>query len=234
MRGSRVQAVSNELNGERVDIILWDESPAQFVINAMAPAEVSSIVVDEDKHFIDVAVQDDQLALAIGRGGQNIKLASRLTGWKLNVMSVSESGEKQAEETQKISEKLAEQLGVDSEVAGVLIEEGYGSVDEVVDADSETLEAIEEFDAGMVEELQERAGDAQLVQALGDAESSEILMSVDGVSEELVQALIEADIITVDALAELSIDELLDIQSIDKELASAIIMSARENEGWFD
>jgi N utilization substance protein A len=234
MRGARVQAVSNELNGERVDIILWDENPAQFVINAMAPAEVSSIVVDEDKHMIDVAVKDDQLALAIGRGGQNIKLASRLTGWKLNVMSLSESGEKQAEETQKISEKLAEQLGVDAEVAGVLIEEGFGSVDEVADAESETLAAIEEFDETMVLELQERAGDAQLVQALGDAESSEILMSVDGVDEELVQALIEADIITVDSLAELSIDELLDIQDIDKELASSIIMSARENEGWFD
>lgn len=234
MRGARVQAVSNELNGERVDIILWDESPAQFVINAMAPAEVSSIVVDEDKHMIDVAVKDDQLALAIGRGGQNIKLASRLTGWKLNVMSLSESGEKQAQETQKISEKLAEQLGVDSEVAGVLIEEGFGSIDEVADADAETLEAIEEFDVAMVEELQERAGDAQLVQALGDAESSETLMSVVGVDEELVQALIEADIITVDALAELSIDELLDIQDIDKDLASSIILSARENEGWFD
>lgn len=234
MRGARVQAVSNELNGERVDIILWDEKPAQFVINAMAPAEVSSIVVDEDKHLIDVAVKDDQLALAIGRGGQNIKLASRLTGWKLNVMSLSESGEKQAEETQKISEKLADQLGVDSEVAGVLIEEGFGSVDEVADAEAGTLEAIEEFDAAMVEELQERAGDAQLVQALGDAESSETLMSVEGVDEDLVQALIEADIITVDALAELSIDELLDIQDIEKDLASSIIMSARENEGWFD
>jgi N utilization substance protein A len=234
MRGARVQAVSNELNGERVDIILWDENPAQFVINAMAPAEVSSILVDEDKHMIDVAVNDDQLALAIGRGGQNIKLASRLTGWKLNVMSVSESGEKQAQETQKISEKLADQLGVDAEVAGVLIEEGFVSVDDVADADSGTLEAIEEFDAGMVEELQERAGDAQLVQALGDAESSEVLMSVEGVDEELVQSLIEADIMTVDALAELSIGELLDIQEIEKDVASAIIMSARENEGWFD
>jgi N utilization substance protein A len=213
---------------------LWDENPAQFVINAMAPAEVSSILVDEDKHMIDVAVNDDQLALAIGRGGQNIKLASRLTGWKLNVMSVSESGEKQAQETQKISEKLADQLGVDAEVAGVLIEEGFVSVDDVADADSGTLEAIEEFDAGMVEELQERAGDAQLVQALGDAESSEVLMSVEGVDEELVQSLIEADIMTVDALAELSIGELLDIQEIEKDVASAIIMSARENEGWFD
>jgi len=234
MRGARVQAVSNELNGERVDIILWDEDPAQFVINAMAPAEVSAIVVDEDKNSMDIAVEDDQLALAIGRGGQNIKLASRLTGWKLNVMSVSESDDKQAEENQKTSDKLAEQLGVDSEVAGVLIDEGLGSVDEVADADTSSLEGIEEFDASMVEELQERASDAQLVQALGDAESSEALMSVEGVNEDLAQALIESDIATVDDLAELSIDELLDIQDMDTEVASAVIMTARENEGWFD
>jgi len=234
MRGARVQAVSNELNGERVDIILWDEDPAQFVINAMAPAEVSAIVVDEDKNSMDIAVEDDQLALAIGRGGQNIKLASRLTGWKLNVMSVGEADEKQAGENQKTSEKLAEKLGVDSEVAGVLIDEGFGSIDEVADADASSLESIEEFDTSMVEELQERASDAQLVQALGDAESSEVLMSVEGVSEDLAQALIESDIATVDNLAELSIDELLDIQDMDTEVASAVIMTARENEGWFD
>ncbi len=234
MRGARVQAVSNELNGERVDIILWDEDPAQFVINAMAPAEVSAIVVDEDKNSMDIAVEDDQLALAIGRGGQNIKLASRLTGWKLNVMSVGEADEKQAGENQKTSEKLAEKLGVDSEVAGVLIDEGFGSIDEVADADAASLASIEEFDTSMVEELQERASDAQLVQALGDAESSEVLMSVEGVSEDLAQALIESDIATVDDLAELSIDELLDIQVMDTEVASAVIMTARENEGWFD
>jgi N utilization substance protein A len=234
MRGARVQAVSNELNGERVDIILWDEDPAQFVINAMAPAEVSAIIVDEDKNSMDIAVEDDQLALAIGRGGQNIKLASRLTGWKLKVMSVSEADDKQAEENQKTSEKLAEKLGVDSEVAGVLIDEGFGSIDEVADADASSLESIEEFDTSMVEELQERASDAQLVQALSDTESSEVLMSVEGVSEDLAQALIESDIATVDDLAELSIDELLDIQDMDTEVASAVIMTARENEGWFD
>lgn len=234
MRGARVQAVSNELNAERVDIILWDEEHAQFVINAMAPAQVSSIIVDEDKHSMDIAVEDDQLALAIGRGGQNIKLASRLTGWKLNVMSTTQADEKQAQETLKISDKLADQLGVDSEVAGVLIEEGFDSVDELVDADTQVLENIEEFDASMVEELQERASDAQLVQALGDAEASEALMSVEGVSEDLASVLIEADILTVDDLAELSINELLDIQEIDTETASRIIMTARENEGWFD
>ncbi|MDC9714608.1 MAG: transcription termination factor NusA [Gammaproteobacteria bacterium] len=234
MRGARVQAVSNELNGERVDVILWDEDPAQFVINAMAPAEVSSIMVDENKNSMDIAVEEDQLALAIGRGGQNIKLASRLTHWKLNVMSVSESDDKHAEENQKISHKLAEQLGVDSEVAGVLIDEGFASIDDIADAETSSLENIEEFDTTMVEELQERASDAQLVQALGDSESSEVLMSVEGVDADLAQVLIEAEIATVDDLAELSIDELLDIQEMDKEAASAVIMTARENEGWFD
>ena len=175
MRGARVQAVSNELNGERVDIILWDEDPAQFVINAMAPAEVSSIVVDEEKGFMDIAVEEDQLALAIGRGGQNIKLASRLTGWKLNVMSISDADDIQAKELQKTGEKLAEKLGVDAEVAAVLIDEGYTNLDEIAEAESDALSKIEEFDSDMVGELQERAQDAQLVKALTDAESTEIL-----------------------------------------------------------
>ncbi|NYT27749.1 transcription termination factor NusA [Candidatus Thiodubiliella endoseptemdiera] len=233
MRGARVQAVSNELNGERVDVILWDEDIAQYAINAMAPAEVTSIVVDEDKNTMDIAVEEDQLALAIGRGGQNIKLASRLIGWKLNVMSVSESDDKQAEESQKVSDKLAEKLGIDSEVAAVLIDEGFGSVDAVADADAVNLESIEEFDASMVEEMQARASDAQLVQAFGDADSFEVLTTVEGVDEDLAQALIKAEVITVEDLAELSIDELLEVRNIDKEVASAVIMTARENEGWF-
>ena len=234
MRGARVQAVSNELNGERVDIILWDEDPAQFVINAMAPAEVSSIVVDEDKGSMDIAVEEDQLALAIGRGGQNIKLASKLTGWKLNVMSLSDADEMQAQELQKTGEKLAEKLGVDAEVAGVLIDEGYTSLDEIADAESEILSKIEEFDSEMVDELQERAQDAQLVKALNDAEATDILLSVEGVDDSLALALVEADINTVDDLAELSIVELLDIQDIGNDSASAVIMAAREKEGWFD
>ncbi|SFV89350.1 Transcription termination protein NusA [hydrothermal vent metagenome] len=233
MRGARVQAVSNELNGERVDVILWDEDLAQYAINAMAPAEVSSIVVDEDKNTMDIAVEADQLALAIGRGGQNIKLASRLIGWKLNVMSVSESDDKQAEENQKVSDKLAEKLGIDSEVAAVLIDEGFGGVDAVADADAASLESIEEFDASMVEEMQTRASDAQLVQAFGDADSFEVLTTVEGVDENLAQALIKAEITTVDDLAELSIGELLEIRDIDEALASTVIMTARENEGWF-
>ena len=234
MRGARVQAVSNELNGERVDIILWDEDPAQFVINAMAPAEVSSIVVDEDKGSMDIAVVEDQLALAIGRGGQNIKLASKLTGWKLNVMSLSDADELQAKELQKTGEKLAEKLGVDAEVAGVLIDEGYTNLDEIAEAESEILSKIEEFDSEMVDELQERAQDAQLVKALNDAEASEVLLGVEGVDDVLAQALVDAEISTVDELAELSIVELLDIQDIGNDTASAVIMAAREKEGWFD
>ena len=234
MRGARVQAVSNELNGERVDIILWDEDPAQFVINAMAPAEVSSIVVDEDKGSMDIAVEEDQLALAIGRGGQNIKLASKLTGWKLNVMSLSDADELQAKELQKTGEKLAEKLGVDAEVAGVLIDEGYTNLDEIAEAESEILSKIEEFDSEMVDELQERAQDAQLVKALNDAEALEVLLGVEGVDDALAQALVDAEISTVDELAELSIVELLDIQDIGNDTASAVIMAAREKEGWFD
>jgi len=234
MRGARVQAVSNELNGERVDIILWDEDPAQFVINAMAPAEVSSIVVDETKRSMDIAVEEDQLALAIGRGGQNIKLASKLSGWKLNVMSLNDADEMLAEEIQKTGEKLAEKLGVDAEVAGVLIDEGYTSLDDIADAKAETLSKIEEFDSEMVDELQERAQDAQLVKALNDAESTETLLAVEGVDDSLAAALVEAEINTVDELAELSIVELLEIQDIGNDIASAVIMAAREKEGWFD
>jgi N utilization substance protein A len=234
MRGARVQAVSNELNGERVDIILWDDDPAQFVINSMAPAEVSSIVVDEEKRAMDIAVEEDQLALAIGRGGQNIKLASKLSGWKLNVMSLNDADEIQAQEIQKTGEKLAEKLGVDAEVAGVLIDEGYTSLDDIAEAEAKTLSQIEEFDSEMVDELQERAQDAQLVKALNDAEATEILLSVEGVEESLALALVEAEINTVDELAELSIVELLEIQDIGNDSASAVIMAAREKEGWFD
>ena len=234
MRGARVQAVSNELNGERVDIILWDDDPAQFVINAMPPAEVSSIVVDEDKRSMDIAVEEDQLALAIGRGGQNIKLASKLSGWKLNVMSLNDADEMQAQEIQKTGEKLAEKLGVDAEVAGVLIDEGYTSLDDIAEAEAETLSKIEEFDSEMVDELQERAQDAQLVKALNDAEATELLLGVEGVDDSLASALVGAEINTVDDLAELSIVELLEIQDIGNDSASAVIMAAREKEGWFD
>ena len=234
MRGARVQAVSNELNGERVDIILWDEDPAQFVINAMAPAEVSSIVVDEEKGSMDIAVEEDQLALAIGRGGQNIKLASRLTGWKLNVMSLADADDLNAKELQKTGEKLAETLGIDAEVAGVLIDEGYTNLDEIAEAEAEALSEIEEFDSKLVDDLQERAQDAQLVKALNDSEAVEILLTVEGVDDALAMALVDADIHTVNSLAELAIVELLEIRDIGNDSASAVIMAAREKEGWFD
>ena len=234
MRGARVQAVSNELNGERVDIILWDEDPAQFVINAMAPAEVSSIVVDEEKGSMDIAVEEDQLALAIGRGGQNIKLASRLTGWKLNVMSLADADDLNAKELQKTGEKLAETLGIDAEVAGVLIDEGYTNLDEIAEAEAEALSEIEEFDSKLVDNLQERAQDAQLVKALNDSEAAEILLAVEGVDDALAMALVDADIHTVNSLAELAIVELLEIRDIGNDSASAVIMAAREKEGWFD
>jgi N utilization substance protein A len=233
MRGARVQAVSNELNGERVDIILWDEDPAQFVINAMAPAEVSAIVVDEDRGSMEITVADDQLALAIGRGGQNIKLASKLTGWKLNVMSLTEADEKQAEEDKKALGVLAEQLDVDEEVAGVLIEEGFSSVDAVADADPDSLTNIQEFDGKIVAELQERASDAQLVQAIGDAEASETLQEIEGVDADLVDILFDNEVKNLDDLAELSTDELTDLYNIDSEKAASIIMNAREKAGWF-
>jgi len=234
MRGARVQAVSNELNGERVDIILWDEDPAQFVINAMAPAEVSSIVVDEEKGSMDIAVEEDQLALAIGRGGQNIKLASKLTGWKLNVMSLADADDLNAKELQKTGEKLAETLGIDAEVAGVLIDEGYTNLDEIAEAEAEALSEIEEFDSKLVDNLQERAQDAQLVKALNDSEAVEILLAVEGVDDALAMALVDADIHTVNSLAELAIVELLEIRDIGNDTASAVIMAAREKEGWFD
>ena len=234
MRGARVQAVSNELNGERVDIILWDEDPAQFVINAMAPAEVSSIVVDEEKGSMDIAVEEDQLALAIGRGGQNIKLASKLTGWKLNVMSLADADDLNAKELQKTGEKLAETLGIDAEVAGVLIDEGYTNLDEIAEAEAEALSEIEEFDSKLVDNLQERAQDAQLVKALNDSEAVEILLGVEGVDDALAMALVDADIHTVNSLAELAIVELLEIRDIGNDSASAVIMAAREKEGWFD
>jgi len=178
-------------------------------------------------------VADDQLALAIGRGGQNIKLASKLTGWKLNVMSLTEADEKQAEEDKKALGVLAEQLGVDEEVAGVLIEEGFSSVDAVADADSDSLANIQEFDGKIVAELQERASDAQLVQAIGDAEASETLQEIEGVDADLVDILFDNEVKNLDDLAELSTDELTNLYNIDSEKAASIIINAREKAGWF-
>ncbi len=238
MRGSRVQAVSNELNGERVDIILWDENPAQFVINAMAPAEVASILVDEDEHTIDVVVAEENLSQAIGRGGQNVKLASELTGWELNVMSIEQANAKNELEAEGLQNLFMEQLDVDSEVAVILAQEGFSSIEEVAYVPEKEMLAIEEFDEALVNELRGRAKDIMLTRAIAKEEKlsnvkpAEDLLTMEGMNEALAYELASKDIITMEDLAEQSIDELMDVQGIDKEFAGKLIMTARQP--WFD
>lgn len=238
MRGSRVQAVSNELSGERVDIILWDENPAQFVINAMAPAEVVSIVVDEDAHSMDVAVSEDKLAEAIGRGGQNVRLACQLTGWDLNVMSESEALEKSEAEAQKVQVQFMEQLDVDEDVALILVQEGFSSVDEVAYVPTAELLAVEEFDEEIVEELRQRARDYLLTQAiateevLGEGEPAEDLLALEGMSDDIAIRLAAQGIRTQEELAEQSVDELVEDVGLESGLASELIIAARAP--WFE
>lgn len=238
MRGSRVQAVSNELGGERVDIILWDDNPAQFVINAMAPAEVASIMVDEDEHTMDVAVAEENLSQAIGRGGQNVKLASELTGWELNVMSVEQAEEKNEAEAETLQNMFMEQLDVDEEMALILVQEGFSSVEEVAYVPEKEMLAIEEFDADLVNELRGRANDVILTKAiakeekLGDAKPADDLLNMEGMNETLAYVLASHDVITMDDLAEQSVDELMDISELDKDAAGKLIMTARIP--WFE
>jgi len=238
MRGSRVQAVSNELGGERVDIILWDENPAQFVINAMAPAEVASIMVDEDEHTMDVAVAEENLSQAIGRGGQNVKLASELTGWELNVMSVEQADEKNEAEAETLQTMFMEQLDVDEEMALILVQEGFSSVEEVAYVPEKEMLAIEEFDDELVKELRDRANDVMLTRAiakeekLGDEKPAEDLLTMEGMNESLAYELASRGVITMDDLAEQSVDELMDISELDKESAGKLIMTARIP--WFE
>lgn len=238
MRGSRVQAVSNELGGERVDIILWDDNPAQFVINAMAPAEVASIMVDEDEHTMDVAVAEENLSQAIGRGGQNVKLASELTGWELNVMSVEQAEEKNEAEAETLQNMFMEQLDVDEEMALILVQEGFSSVEEVAYVPEKEMLAIEEFDADLVNELRGRANDVILTKAiakeekLGDAKPADDLLNMEGMNEALAYVLASHDVITMDDLAEQSVDELMDISELDKDAAGKLIMTARIP--WFE
>ncbi len=240
MRGSRVQSVSNELNGERVDIILWNENPAQFVINAMAPAEVVSIVVDEDNRSMDVAVEEDKLSQAIGRGGQNIRLASDLTGWRLNVMTETEAQEKQQAESETLIQLFAESLDVDEEVAGILVQEGFSSIEEIAYVPTAELAEIEEFDEEIVEELRARARDALLTQAIASEEhpdsgaegSAGDLLELDGMTGELAEKLAESEIDSVEAVAEMAVDELVEITGADEDTAAQIIMAARAP--WFD
>ena len=238
MRGSRVQAVSNELGGERVDIILWDENPAQFVINAMAPAEVASIMVDEDEHTMDVAVEEENLSQAIGRGGQNVKLASELTGWELNVMSVQQADEKNEAEAETLQNIFKEQLDVDEEIALILVQEGFSSIEEVAYVPEKEMLAIEEFDDELVKALRDRARDVMLTRAiakeekLGDIKPAEDLLTMDGMDEALAFELADRGVITMEDLAEQSVDELMDISGLDKERAGKLIMTARIP--WFE
>ncbi len=238
MRGSRVQAVSNELAGERIDIILWDDNPAQFVINAMAPAEVASIVVDEERRMMDIAVEESNLSQAIGRGGQNVRLASDLTGWELNVLTVEDADSKSEKEAGKVLAVFMERLDVDEGVANILVQEGFSNIEEVAYVpDSELLE-IEEFDEEMVTELRRRARDALLTQliaaeeVLDDNSPAADLLNLDGMTERLAYRLAEAGSRTQEDLAELSVDELLEVDDMSKEAAAELIMTARAP--WFE
>ena len=237
MRGSRVQTVSNELAGERVDILLWDDNPAQYVINAMAPAEVASIIVDEDNGSMDIVVDADKLSLAIGRGGQNVRLAAELTGWELNVMDEGAADEKNETEAKDLVEKFVEELTVDEEVATILVQEGFTSVEEVAYVPQQELLDVDEFDEEMVEELRSRAQDVLLTQALvtenkiKSLNPSDELLAMEGVSAELAVSLAEIEVTTVDDLADLAVDELMVIDGMDEETAGKLIMKARES--WF-
>ncbi len=237
MRGSRVQAVSNELSGERVDIITWSENPAQFVINAMAPAEVLSIVVDEDAHSMDVAVAEEQLSQAIGRGGQNVRLASELTGWQLNVMTVEEAEQRSEAEAQKLQQRFMEELGVDEEVAGILVDEGFISLEEVAYVPIQEMQQIEEFDDEIIEELRSRARDVLLTRAIAEEEQleggapAEDLLNMEGMTPEMAETLARNGVRTMEDLAEQAVDEVVEILGIDAEQAGKLIMTAREP--WF-
>ncbi|MCK9490316.1 MAG: transcription termination factor NusA [Xanthomonadales bacterium] len=237
MRGSRVQAVSNELNGERVDIILWSENPAQFVINAMAPAEVVSIIVDEEKNSMDIAVAEDKLSQAIGRGGQNVRLASRLAGWHLNVMTEKQVREKSETEQEAARELFQDKLEVDAEIANILVQEGFSTIEEVAYVPEAELLAIEEFDVDIVNELRNRARDTLLTQMLEpgggqDAVPAEDLTTLEGMDETIAHALAARGIVNREDLAEASIDEIVDIEGLDKERAGSLIMAARAH--WFE
>ncbi|BBB27702.1 transcription termination factor NusA [Amphritea japonica] len=237
MRGARVQAVSNELSGERVDIILWDDNPAQLVLNAMSPAEVASIVVDEDSRSMDVAVAEENLAMAIGRGGQNVRLASELTDWKLNVMTEDEAAEKQQSEAGSILEIFVKHLDVDDDIAEVLVDEGFTSLEEVAYVPAEEMLEIDGFDEDIVDELRTRAKDALLnlaiasEEVLDNAEPAQDLLEMEGMERHLAFVLASKGIVTMEDLAEQAVEDLLDIEELDKEKAAALIMTARAP--WF-
>jgi N utilization substance protein A len=231
MRGSRVQSVSNELSGERIDIIMWDEDPAKFVINAMSPAEVLSIVVDEEKKSMDIAVAEEQLSQAIGRGGQNVRLASELTGWDLNVMSKDDADNKIMEENQNLSSVFKEELNVDQDVADVLAREGFSSIDEVAYCSIDEFNSIDDFDEELVEELRKRA--VEKIEAKNKKiEEENSLSGIKELTKKHIELLTKNDINNREDLADLSVDELLEMIELSKEDAGKIIMDAREP--WFN
>lgn len=234
MRGSRVQAVSTELAGERVDIVPWDNNPAQFVINAMAPAEVESIVMDEEAHSMVIAVSEEKLAQAIGRGGQNVRLASELTGWVLNVMTAADAEARKEQENQNVLQVFMDGLDVDADIAGILVQEGFGSLEEIAYVPAEELLQIEEFDEAIVEELRNRAKDVLLTRALAKAERAtgtkpaDDLLAVEGMDEDTAYALAEKGVITRENLGDLATDELLEmLPDLEEAFASKLIMTAR-------
>lgn len=238
IRGARVQAVSNELGGERVDIVLWDDNPAQLVMNAMAPAEVISIVVDEDAHTMDVAVAEEHLSQAIGRNGQNVRLASLLTGWELNVITDKEATDRTAAEQERLLGIFTENLHVDAEVAGVLIEEGFTSLEEIAYVPIQELLSIDGFDEETINELRVRAKDALLTQAIASEEKlsghepASDLLSLEGMDRHLAFVLANLGIVTRDDLAEQAVDDLTGIPGLSEERAAALIMAARAH--WFE
>jgi N utilization substance protein A len=235
MRGARVQAVSNEIGGERVDIIPFDDNPAQFVINAMAPAEVVSIVVDEDAHSMDVAVTEEKLSQAIGRGGQNIRLASELTGWNLNIMTTEAAEKKSESEARTVIEMFMKDLDVDEEVAAILVQEGFSTVEEVAYVPASELASIEDFDEEIIKELRDRARDVLLTRAIATeevAESGDDLFLVEGMTQELADQLAERGITSRDDLAEQAVDDLLDLVGMDQKRAGDLILAARKH--WFE
>ena len=235
MRGSRVTAVTNELSGERVDIVLWSQDPAQFVIGALAPAEVNSIVVDEERHSMDVVVDEANLAIAIGRSGQNVRLASELTGWTINLMTVEESQEKQEKETASTRQLFMEKLDVDEEVAEILVQEGFSTLEEVAYVPLAEMLEIDAFDEATVNELRDRARNVLLTEAIVNEEELEKvaddLLGLDGMDKQLAAKLAKHDILDRDSLADLAVDELMEMTSIDEERAKALITVARAH--WF-
>ena len=235
MRGARVQAVSNELDGERIDIVLWDDNPAQLVINSMAPAEVESIVVDEESNSMDVAVSESSLAMAIGRSGQNVRLASELTGWKISVMTTDEAQGKQDKEVHTLIDLFKEKLDIDQDIATVLAEEGFASLDEVAYVPLEEMADIDGFDEDLVQELRARAKDALLTMALTPDQDikkpAEDLLQMEGMDQQLAVNLANSGIISMEDLAEQAVDDLLDIDDMDEKRAAKLIMTARAP--WF-